>query len=158
VHRWLEANGQPIRDEGRQRGAVVVIRDITERSLHRLQNEFMALASHELRTPLTPLHTSLQMLLKQLEKQPTDAPARHHAEISIAQVQRLARLVDDLLDASRLQSGKLILDLKPVHLNELLAQTVELAQAMTKGQAIVLAGGETPVVVQGDVDRLQQVV
>src|SRR5262249_55045248 len=146
--RWFEANGQPIREHQHQRGAVVVIRDITERSLHRLQNEFMALASHELRTPLTPLNTSLEMLLKQLVDEGRDAPARRHLETALAQVRRLSRLIDDLLDASRLQSGKLVLDKQPVRLNDLLTQTVELAQTMAAGQTIVYAGQEVPDVVQ----------
>jgi len=59
--RWYEASGRPIEVEGVARGGVVVIRDISERSLRRLQTEFLALASHELNTPLTAAQTALQM-------------------------------------------------------------------------------------------------
>src|SRR5262249_15976083 len=90
--------------------------------------------------------------------QPSDALIRRHAETALAQVQRLSRLVDDLLDASRLQSGKLTLDLHPVRLNELLVQTVALAQMMTAGQTIIFNNHKTSLVVQGDTDRLQQVI
>ena len=53
--RYFEATGQPIHDADAVLGGVIAIRDITERSLHRFQDEFLALASHELRTPLTPI-------------------------------------------------------------------------------------------------------
>lgn len=59
--RWYEASGRPIEVNGAMRGGVVVIRDISDRSLRRLQTEFLALASHELRTPLTAAQTALQM-------------------------------------------------------------------------------------------------
>lgn len=157
--RWFEAVGQPIRSTGTdQQGAVVSIRDITERSLHRLQDEFLSLASHELRTPLTPLQGTLQMLLKQVQDLPASAPQRRYTERALFQTRRLRRLVDDLLDAARLQNGKYNLNLERVRLDELVVQTVEIAQAQTTEQAIHLETIGEPLSVSGDSGRLEQVL
>jgi two-component system CheB/CheR fusion protein len=157
--RWFEANGHGIHDVADiKQGGVVTIRDITERSLHRLRDEFMALASHELRTPITPLQGTLQLLLKQFENVPASDPKRRYAEQALAQSKRLARLVDDLLDVTRLQSGKYSLDLKPVRLDELVAQTIEIAQAQTNKQTIRLDYASEPLYVSGDAGRLEQIL
>src|SRR5438067_420374 len=63
--RWFEASGQSVNING-IRGGVVVIRDVTDRSLRQLQEQFVALAGHELRTPLTALRGSLQLLQRGL--------------------------------------------------------------------------------------------
>ncbi len=155
--RWFEAVGQAIRAVGDiKQGGVVTIRDITERSLHRLQDEFVALASHELRTPLTPLQGMLQLLLKEMKNQPEDAPVRHYAERAMVQVRQLVRMVDDLLDVTRLASGKFTHHLQPMRLDELAALTVETAQVLTTRQKINLSVADAPLNVQGDAGRLKQ--
>jgi len=157
--RWYEANCNPILDgEGKQKCGVVVIRDITERSLHRIQDEFIALASHELRTPLTPIQSYLQLLLKQFEAQPEDAPVRRYAQAALAQTRRLGRLVNDLLGVQRLQAGSFMLDSKPIRLDEVVRQAVELGQTFTSTQMIRLTIDDAPLVIQGDAERLQQVL
>ena len=177
ARRWFEANVRPIPGNGGGgtggQGGVVVIRDITERSLQRLQEEFMALASHELRGPLTPLQSYLQLLVRQLRDQPAGAPPRQYAELALRQVGRLRRLADDLLDVTRLQSGRYSLQPAPVRLDELAAQAVELAQTVAaeqaeqraqRGQAgqgvprIELEGADVPLLVRGDEGRLEQVL
>ncbi|HEV8194207.1 MAG TPA: PAS domain S-box protein [Ktedonobacterales bacterium] len=75
-HRYFEANGQPIRSLGEELGGVITVRDITERSLHHLQDEFLSLASHELRTPLTPLYSYLQLLEKHFAQEPAQRVSR----------------------------------------------------------------------------------
>jgi two-component system CheB/CheR fusion protein len=137
---------------------VVAIRDITERSLHRLQDEFLSLASHELRTPLTPLQGTLQLLLKQMQDLPADTPQRRYAERALAQVKQLGRLVSDLLDVTRLQSGKYTLNLEPVRLDTLLPQIIETAQTQTSTQTIRFEDDDGPLTVSGDAGRLEQVI
>jgi len=157
--RWFEANGEPIRgSEGSQPRGVVVIRDISERSLHRLQDEFMSMASHELRSPLTPLQGSLQLLLKQFADLPADAPERRYTQRALGQVKRMARLVNDLLDVARLQNGRYSLSLERVRLDEVVAQTVEIAQVQANGQHITLELADAPLYVAGDAGRLEQVL
>ena len=137
---------------------MLVIRDITERSLHRMQSEFMALASHELRTPLTPLTATLQLLQRQLHDELVNPQARNHVEVALRQTRRLTRLVDDLLDASRLQTGRLSLDTQPTSLNELVSQTVEMAQSLVNGQRIVYAEPPETITANVDAGRIQQVL
>ncbi|MBV9279670.1 MAG: PAS domain S-box protein, partial [Chloroflexi bacterium] len=155
--RWFEAIGEPIRQDGSEAGGVVVIRDITDRSLRRLQDEFLALASHELRTPLTVVRASLGMLDRYL---PADADDRLRRFIDMGeqQVRRMERLIADLVDVTRLQTGRLSLRTQPIDLVELARQTVDLAQAMTDEQTIELEAGHRPLTVDGDRDRLQQVL
>lgn len=158
ARRYIEASGRPIRNEGDALGGVVSIRDITERSLHRLENEFLALASHELRTPLTPLSVYLQSLSKLFADEPADARVRIYTERSLQQVERLQRLVQDLLDARRLQNGKFSLKLERISLDQVVARTVEMARMMTTGQTIQLEVPNTPLLVDGDAARLEQVL
>jgi len=99
---WYEANGRPIPIGDGEQGGVVVIRDIAERGL---QDEFLALASHEPRTPLTSLDGFLQMLLRRLPEDGGDEQIRRFATTALEQARRLRVLVDDLLDATCLQSG-----------------------------------------------------
>ncbi|HLJ82272.1 MAG TPA: ATP-binding protein, partial [Ktedonobacterales bacterium] len=156
--RWFEADGQPIHggENEQQRWGVLVIRDITDRSLRRLQDEFIAMASHELRTPLTPLQSYLQMLLKLFADRTADDLARHYTESSLEQVRRLARLVGDLLDVSRLQSGKYTFKSERIAFNQLVVRAVEAAQTLAAGQAIRLDTTDVPLNVVGDPDRMEQ--
>lgn len=159
TRRWFEANGQPILgDEGAPQGGVVTIRDITERSLQRLQKEFLALASHELRAPLTPLQSYLQLLLRQLDGQPGLDRARRYTEIALTQVGRLTRLVGDLLDVTRLQTGQYTLQRELLRPGAVIAQAVEAAQTLAQGQEIVFDNARPELLVHGDADRLEQML
>ncbi len=157
--RWFEANGRPIRNsDGVQQGGVIVIRDTTERSLHHLQDDFMALASHELRTPLTPLQGTLQLLIRQFKELPDDAPQRRYAQRALGQVKRMERLVSDLLDVTRLQNGRFSLNLERIRFDELVAQTIEIAKEQATCQRIDLDTADAPLYVSGDTMRLEQVL
>jgi two-component system CheB/CheR fusion protein len=157
--RWYEANGHPVSSgEQGQFGGIVVIRDITERNLTHQREQFLALAGHELRTPLTPLLTALQSLQRSLGQNPADEGQRHLIEISLAQTQRLTKLVDDLLDASRLQTGKYTLKSDRVRLDELVTRIVESARLVAPQMELTLTTDGAKIVVEGDADRLEQVV
>jgi two-component system CheB/CheR fusion protein len=158
TRRWFEATGQPIQSERADQGSVVVIRDITERSVQRMQEEFLALVSHELRTPLTPIRGYLTLLSQLLQTESTDGRARRYLARVQEQMQRLQRLVDDLLEVERLQEGKLQLEREPVDLVALVQGLVEALQATANGPRVELAIAEAPLVVSGDATRLSQVV
>nr|MBF6590370.1 PAS domain S-box protein [Ktedonobacterales bacterium] len=161
ANRYFEVTGKPASGAGADSGGVISIRDITERNLHRLQDEFLALASHELRTPLTPLTYYLSMANNLLADRPGDDRARHHLESAQHQVQRLTRLVGDLLDVHRLQSGKFNLEVGRVALDQVAARSVEVILTLIAedaGQIIHLEAPETPLYIDGDATRLEQVV
>lgn len=157
TRRFFEATGSPLRDEeGQLVGGVIVLRDITERSVHRLQDEFIALAGHELRSPLTTIKGHLQWTHKQLQGQPA-GDARQGTERMLTQVRRMERLITDLLDVGRLQHGIYHVQLEPLQLEPLVAEVVETAQRLTQ-QPITLEVTGGPFALQGDVVRLEQVL
>jgi two-component system CheB/CheR fusion protein len=132
---------------------MVVIRDITERTLRRRQDEFLALASHELRTPLTPLAGYLQLIQQEgdLDR------SRRFAELAHHQTQRLNRLVGDLLDVGRLHAGKLHLVLEPMDVGALVARVCASIE-IDSPTPIRLDMPVMPVMVCGDAVRLEQVL
>jgi two-component system, chemotaxis family, CheB/CheR fusion protein len=161
ARRWYEAAGQPIRDGGEDLGGVVSIRDITDRSLRRLQNEFVLLASHELRSPLTSQIAALQLLIKMLPTDPDDARRQRYvdlADTALQQGRRLKVLINDLLDTGRLQQGKLHLHRTPLDLAALVRQAIATAQLQSHGQVLMLDVPNEPLMVEGDEVRLEQVL
>lgn len=155
--RWLEAKGQPIENDGHIQGGVIVIRDITERSLRRLQDEFLALASHELRTPLTSAQVALQALIKKTEGSSDQDAIRRWASIAMRQVERLALLVNDLMDVGRLQTGQLRLQMQPVSVGEVVSHVAEAVQLLAPNQPIVLTLPQQPLTISGDLVRIEQI-
>jgi len=127
---------------------------------NRTKDEFLWIASHELKTPLTPVKLQLQLLKKLLRKGVLD---RERVERSFViaerQIDRLARLVDDLLDVSRIDSGKLRLNLEPVDLTELVNEVVEQyrPQLLDAGCTIHLSAAEK-LEIAADPARIEQVL
>lgn len=160
ARRWFEAAGQPIVGGNTARGGVVTIRDISERRLRLLQEEFLTLATHELRTPLSTLLMALQLLAKHPLPDTVGPDLRATFQLALRQGQRLRVLVNDLFDVGQLRQAKMLLQLAPVDLGALLADTVELVQPSGQGQTITLTlDHETdPLVVTVDANRLEQIV
>jgi signal transduction histidine kinase/DNA-binding response OmpR family regulator len=127
------------------------------REANRLKDEFISAVSHELRTPLNALRSWAWVLRQHrlpAEKIGTVAEA---IERSVA---AQARIIDDLLDVSRIMMGKMSLRLEPLDLGPIAAAGIEALASLAEGQAvrIVSAIEPVPVPVAGDGDRLQQVV
>ncbi|MGZ3715973.1 MAG: sensor histidine kinase, partial [Ktedonobacterales bacterium] len=99
-----------------------------------------------------------QMLRKALDSLSDADKARHLADVSLAEIERLSRLVNDLFDVARLQSGKLSVQFDRVQLNDMLARTIEIAQTLSPGRHIDLQTVDAPLVLNGDADRLEQVL
>lgn len=154
---WYEASGQPIEDAAGAQLGVIVIRDITDRSLRRLQDEFLALASHELRTPLTSLAGSLQLLQRRIGDS-VDEQAIRQLEVARRQTSHLTSLIYDLVDIVRLQTGRLRLHPEEVDLAALVRDAVDAAQGITLGQEIRTTLPDAPVVATVDGNRLAQVL
>lgn len=92
------------------------------------RDEFLSIASHELKTPLTPLKLQLQMLARQIKKNDMDSFTPDKVikiiESSDKQMERLSKLIEDLLDVSRITSGKLTLNLEKVDLGEMIKEVM----------------------------------
>jgi signal transduction histidine kinase/HAMP domain-containing protein len=127
----------------------------------RLREEFLSVASHELHTPLTPLQLQLQTLKRALATRgsATSSELTLKLESALRQVKRLSRLVDDLLDVSRITAGRLSLQREEMDLAELTRELVERfgEQAEAAGCAVHI---DAPGLVSGawDCFRLEQVL
>jgi two-component system CheB/CheR fusion protein len=154
----FEATGQPIMNGSTTQGSVVTIRDITERRLRLVQEQFLAVASHELRSPLTSLLMALQLLAKQSLASANGLDMQTAIRLALRQGQRLRVLVNDLLDVDRVQQEKLRLELALVDLGALLAETIETVRLDTQGPTIVLDSSVEPLVVMADATRLEQII
>jgi PAS domain S-box-containing protein len=114
----------PLVVSGELEGAVVVIRDVShEREIDQLKSSLVSTASHELRTPLTMIQGFSELLLERDDMDPTQ---KHEAVRQIhASSERLGRLIDDLLSVSRIESGKLTLDVVAVNLPEIIDEVLQ---------------------------------
>jgi PAS domain S-box-containing protein len=123
----------------------------------RAKDAFMAALSHELRNPLAPISNSLYLLEK---AEPGSGQARRAAGVIGRQVRHLARIVDDLLDITRVTRGKIQLHRRRLDLSELARALAEDHASLFEGSGVrlELAPSPSPVVVDGDWDRLAQVV
>ncbi|MFP2905241.1 ATP-binding protein [Pyxidicoccus sp. 3LFB2] len=129
----------------------------------RLRDEFLSIASHELKTPLTPLSLKLQALARELSRHSEAIPRRvveSYVEVGARQVKKLSELVGDLLDVSRITSGRLSLELEDVDLGPLVREVMTRyeAQAARAGSALHLEGVATGLTGRWDRLRLEQVV
>jgi two-component system phosphate regulon sensor histidine kinase PhoR len=108
-------------------GAVLVVLDITEiRRLERVRRDFVANVSHELRTPLTAIQGFAETLLRGALDEPENS--RRFVEIIRDHAWRLARLTEDLLKLSRIEAGKLELELRPMSIANVVEQCAETAR------------------------------
>jgi PAS domain S-box-containing protein len=124
----------------------------------RLRDEFMSIASHELRTPIAALQAQAQLIMRRANRGQLDMPRVMQAFQAITgQAQRLSRLVGQLLDMSRLQSGKLEPEPERIDLTSLVEHVVATVQTSTERHRIEL---EAPASLEIEVDplRVEQVV
>jgi len=125
---------------------------------NRRQNEFLAMLAHELRNPLAPISMAAS-LLNTLPN--AGAQQANLSRVIGRQVDHMARLLDDLLDAARISSGKITLSVQPLLLSELIQHAVETIQPRIQERRqrleLELPPGQDPVVVEGDRVRLTQV-
>ncbi|MUP46430.1 PAS domain S-box protein [Gramella sp. BOM4] len=124
------------------------------KSLSEKKDEFIALASHELKTPLTSLKGYLQML----EKMNANETTGIFMKKTLEQVERLNSLIEDLLDMTRLETGKLDFEDDLFDLKELLAETIYTCNFSSPEHEIIHELGSSPVMIQGDQHRIEQVV
>ena len=176
--RMLVGSSAPLRTpDGERAGAVLIARDETDRvaaeaererllietqraheevqTASRLKDEFLATLSHELRTPLN----AVLGWTKILRTRDTQAPADHALEVIERNALAQARLIDDLLDVSRIITGKIVLQIEPVDMKKVAAAALEtlMPAAEARGLRIAAHLPEALPTVPGDVQRLQQI-
>lgn len=166
VFRWLALSAAPETDhEGRVLGWIGTWTDIDAQkaateALHeadRRKDDFLAVLSHELRNPLAPIRLGLRVL----EQTPPGSETWHRSlQILHRQSDHLARLVGDLLDLTRINSGKVRLHLEPLNLAELVARCVEDHRAEFASHGVALEWNvlHLPVFVLADATRISQSV
>jgi signal transduction histidine kinase len=124
-------------------------------SANRAKDEFLAMLGHELRNPLAPILTALQVMTLR-----GDTSAERERAVIDRQVRHVVRLVDDLLDVSRIACGKIELKREPIELAPIVAKAIEMASPLIdeKRHVLDVQVAPTGLVVHGDPTRLQQVV
>jgi PAS domain S-box-containing protein len=169
----IDDSGAPIRDAaGTMVGVVLVFRDIserhaTERELQhrsellqeqdRRKDAFLVILSHELRNPLAPIRNAVAILQR---TDPSGEQARRARDVIERQVGQMTRLVDDLLDLSRITEGKIRLNKELVSLRESLRRAVDDHRSLFAGKRIAFEFHEPsdPIWVEADLARLSQVM
>ncbi|MDK9702231.1 MAG: PAS domain S-box protein [Sulfuritalea sp.] len=151
----------PVRDDsGAVTHFIAIKQDISERKrLERMKSEFVSTVSHELRTPLTSIRGSLGLLAGGAAGV-LPAQAQSLAQIASNNSERLVRLINDILDIERIESGRMNFSLRPVPLAGILQDVVAANQGFAAGHgaSIVLQNALTDAKVLADPDRLNQVV
>ena len=159
-HRELAMVSTPVRTRDAVHiGRVFAFRDVThEREVDRMKTEFVSMVSHELRTPLTSIKGYVDLLL---EGEVGDLSPEQHEFLEIvgSNAERLVSLINDILDISRIEAGKITLNLAPVDLRALIDRLALSfrPQIEAKRQALVVDIPANLPHVRGDHDRLVQI-
>ena len=124
--------------------------------LERRKDEFISMASHELKTPLTSLQGYTEILYTRIVE-PSSQEAQHYLERMKIQIDRLSRLIADLLDISKIQAGKLAFAEEIVDMNVLVREVIENLQ-QTSSQHQISIEGRVQCAIVGDRERLGQVL
>ena len=149
----------PVRDaSGKIFGCVNVFRDVTrEREIDRMKSEFVSTVSHELRTPLTSIRAYAETLRDMVEESPT---VREFLTVIEEEAIRLTRLINDLLNVSRIESGRIQLKDEPVALEPLIRRAIQTTRPKATASDVTIAAEITPNLppFRGDGDAIQQVL
>jgi PAS domain S-box-containing protein len=153
----VAVSSAPIFDaRGRVVGGVDVIRDVSrEREIDEVKSALISTVSHELRTPLTLIHGFAELLV--LRDLPAERQRSSAVEILDAS-RRLARLIDDLLSVSRMESGRLVLDPRPLDLAAVVERILSPFRAMAAKHTLRTKLPANLPVVWGDPDKVEQIL
>ncbi len=143
-------------DMGEETFYTVILRDVTERKqIERMKDEFVSVVSHELRTPLTSIHGSLGMLASGLL--PTDSEqGKRLLQIATDSSERLVRLINDILDIERIESGKTKMEPQICDIVDLITQAVNVMQPLADKAGVTLSICAVSGQVLADCDRIVQ--
>jgi two-component system phosphate regulon sensor histidine kinase PhoR len=157
--RILSIHATPIINKGNTEGSVLVFYDITDlRRLEKIRQDFVANVSHELRTPIASIKGYAETLLDGAIDDKENA--KDFIEIIHSDSERLASLINDILDLSKIESGQLKLTMQPISLTPIIKKVVKLLskQAKAKGVKIEYKISKTSCKVMADKERIAQVI
>jgi len=161
LNKWLAISVSPILDKnGDIVNIIHLIRDITERKrLEKTKDEFVSTVSHELRTPLTAIKEGIAIVLEGLAG-PVNEEQKDFLDTAKKNVDRLSRLINDVLDYQKLQAGRIEFEMKPGDINAVMRDAKQIMEPLVKNKGLVLnlnLAGDLPVV-SFDRDKIMQVV
>lgn len=137
---------------------LVNVQDISERhAIEQMKNDFVAMVSHDLRTPLTSIRSTLDLFSADAFGEVTDT-GKDRLSRAQNNVDKLIRLINDLLDLEKLKQGKMHLVLQPTDLQELVEQSCDLVRAFAERQNIGIEIDVPPIEVTVDGERTMQVL
>ena len=155
--RWLNAAYIPhLGEQGEVKGFFALVSDISDRkAIERMKDEFISVVSHELRTPLTSIHASLKLLAtEQLDSQ--SKAGRQMLKIADESTDRLVRLVNDILDLQRIESGSVKLKPQACDAANLITRATEAMQGMAQQHDIALSSTCVSIPMQVEPDYIVQ--
>jgi len=154
---WLSTTAVPILLAGGVcGGAAVTLSDVTMlRTLEKHHEQMIRLVSHDLRNPLTSVHLNAQLLQKALTERGLEKEQRF-ASVVIAAARRLDAMIEELVDSSRVRSGQLRLELRPVAIERLLPEILARNARTLDTTRVRLALPEGPILIAADVVRLER--
>jgi signal transduction histidine kinase len=143
-------------------GTVTIVRDITrEVEVDRMKSEFVATVSHELRSPITPIKGFVDLLRMGVPGEISEEQA-HYLEIIYQNIHRLEMLVDELLDISRIEAGKVVLSFQALNVKQLLDELDDYIdhRCKTEGKQMAFKVSVEPDVpeIWGDSERVRQIL
>lgn len=137
---------------------VAIVRDVTERlAVDRMKREFVSICSHELRTPLTAIRASLGLLGGGVLGSLSDK-AQHLVDIAVSNTDRLVRLINDILDIERMESGQITIDKRRCGAGDLMLQGAAVMEDLARASGVVLSVSPISAEVEGDPDRIIQTI
>lgn len=134
----------------------VYLQDISDRKqIERMKDEFVSVVSHELRTPLTSIHGSLGMLASGLLK-PDSERGKRLLQIASDSTERLVRLINDVLDIERIESGKVKMEKESCNVADLIEEAVNTIQPLANKAGVNISVANLPIDIWADPDRIVQ--
>src|SRR5579859_3637409 len=154
----IEYESAPIHADGSIDGAVVTFRDIGQRrTAEQVKDQQIGVVSHELRTPLTAMRSALGLLAGGMVGE-IPAKGQHLLEIAVRNTDRLIRLINNILDLERLDSGQVAMHSAECIAGELMTQAAESVRSLAEQAGVVLEVVPNDARVAGDPDRLLQIM
>jgi PAS domain S-box-containing protein len=160
-YRWILVQANPIFNNDKFEGFIGSLTDITDQitaqqaliDLMDKKDEFLTIASHELKTPLTSIKAYMQLLKKNINADDKSYPL---ASKTLYHVGKLEKLVNDLLDVSRINSGQMVYKNEPFNVKEMIGQNVEHFMDVSSKHKVTIENAES-VQITGDRVRIEQV-